>query len=396
MVSKGKESYYRTDYLRSVKRITIKVGSGVITGDSGLNLEIIDNLTSNICWLWEKGIEVVLVSSGAISAGMKKLGFSKRPSSISEQQAVAAVGQGDLILSYEKAFSRFKKRVAQILLTKEDLSDRKRYLNARNTILTLLSWKIQPIINENDTVAVDEIRFGDNDNLSAIVTKFIGSELLINLTNIDGLYDKDPRIYKDARLIKVVENVTKPLLRYASKIPGSLGRGGMLSKVKAAHQLSISGIPTIIANGLKKDIIREIFSGKEVGTLFIPYESRLSCKRHWIAFAKSPKGEIVIDRGAEEAIAENGKSLLPAGVKEVRGRFSKGDSVVVLNEEGKEIAVGIVNYHSGDIRKIMGHKSSEIEDILGFKYADEVIHRDNMVLKKQLEEGEEPCLMRAY
>ena len=392
MVYSQKASYYRTEYLRKVKRVVIKVGSGVITGDRGLNLEIISRLASDICWLWDKGVEVLLVSSGAIAAGMKKLGFSKRPSSLSEQQAIAAVGQGDLMLSYERVFSAFNKKVAQVLLTKEDINHRQRYLNARNTIFTLLSWKIQPIINENDTVAVDEIKFGDNDNLSAIVTKFTNSQLLINLTNIDGLYDKDPRTNPDAKLIRVVKNVTKELLKNASEIPGALGRGGMLTKVKAAYQLAIGGIPTIIANGLKKDIIKRIFCGEEEGTLFIPQEVGLSCKRHWIAFAKSPKGVLIIDRGAEKAIMENGKSLLPAGIKEVKGRFSRGDSVIIMGEDKRRLAIGIVNYHSTDLKKIIGVKSSDIEKILGFKYTDEVVHRDNMVLKNQIEEGDEICM----
>ena len=259
MESTEKAIYYRTEYLNSVKRVVIKIGSGVITGSSGLNLHVIDNIVSNICWLWDKNIEVLLVSSGAIAAGMKKLGFSKRPSSLSQQQAVAAVGQGDLVMSYERSFSNFGKKVAQILLTREDISHRQRYLNARNTIFTLLSWGIQPVINENDTVAVDEIKFGDNDNLGAMVTKLTESDFFVNLTNIEGLFDKDPRLYKDARFIKVVENVTKSMIRYASEIPGSLGRGGMLSKVKAAHQLAIGGIPTIIANGLRKNNIKKIF-----------------------------------------------------------------------------------------------------------------------------------------
>lgn len=394
MESTEKALYYRTRYLDSVKRVVIKVGSGVITGGAGLNLRVINNLVSDICWLWDKNIEVLLVSSGAIAAGMKKLGFSKRLSSLSQQQAVAAVGQGDLMMTYESAFSHFGKNVAQILLTREDISHRQRYLNARSTIFTLLSWGIQPIINENDTVAVHEIKFGDNDNLGAMVTKLTESDLFINLTNIDGLFDKDPRVHKDARFIKVVENVTKTMLKYASEIPGTLGRGGMLSKVKAAHQLAIGGIPTIITNGLRKNIIKMIFSGEDVGTLFIPQEVTLSCKRHWIAFAKSPKGRLVIDRGAEKAISENGKSLLPAGVKEVRGRFSRGDAVTIVNEDEKEVGIGIVNYHSGDIKKIKGLKTSDIETVLGFKYADEVIHRDNLVLKYQIEEGEDICQVR--
>ena len=381
----------RKDLLKQVKRIVIKVGSGVLTSAGGLNMTVIDDLTTEICTLKKEGFEVLLVSSGAIASGLKKIGMSKRPQSVSQQQAMAAVGQSSLIMAYEDAFERHGHKVAQILLTRDDLTHRRRYLNARNTLFTLLSWNIVPIINENDTVVVDEIKFGDNDNLSAMVTNLTESHLLVNLTDIDGLFDKDPRNHDDAKLIDVVEKADRKIMRYASSIPGFLGTGGMASKIKAARKVALRGVPAIIANGLKPGILDLIFSGKEEGTLFLPGETTLCSRKHWIAFTKSPKGEIVIDRGAERAILKKGKSLLPSGMVEVRGRFSLGNSVLLLNEAGDQIAVGMVNYHSGDIRKIMGAKSAEIESRLGFKHDDEVIHRDNLVLAELMEAGDDQC-----
>ncbi len=381
----------RKDLLKQVKRIVIKVGSGVLTSAGGLNMTVIDDLTTEICTLKKEGFEVLLVSSGAIASGLKKIGMSKRPQSVSQQQAMAAVGQSSLIMAYEDAFERHGHKVAQILLTRDDLTHRRRYLNARNTLFTLLSWNIVPIINENDTVVVDEIKFGDNDNLSAMVTNLTESQLLINLTDIDGLFDKDPRNHDDAKLIDVVEKADRKIMRYASSIPGFLGTGGMASKIKAARKVALRGVPAIIANGLKPGILDLIFSGKEEGTLFLPGETTLCSRKHWIAFTKSPKGEIVIDRGAERAILKKGKSLLPSGMVEVRGRFSLGNSVLLLNEAGDQIAVGMVNYHSGDIRKIIGAKSAEIESRLGFKHDDEVIHRDNLVLADLMEAGDDQC-----
>ncbi|MGD9076298.1 MAG: glutamate 5-kinase [Desulfobacteraceae bacterium] len=384
----------RLELLRPVKRVVVKVGSGVLTTSDGLNKRVINDLTNDVCGLNKKGIEVILVSSGAIASGLKKMGLPKRPDSISHQQAVAAIGQSTLMMVYEKAFGRHGQRVAQVLITRDDLHHRRRYLNARNTLFTLLSWKIVPIINENDTVVVDEIKFGDNDNLSAMVTNLTDSQLLINLTDIDGLFDKDPRSHKDACRIGIVEKVNKEVMRYASSIPGFLGTGGMAAKIKAAQKVAMAGAPTIIANGLKRGILKNIFKGKEEGTLFMPRDVALCSRKHWIAFTRSPKGEILVDQGAETAILQKGKSLLPSGIKAVRGRFSLGDSVVLLNGDERVLAVGMVNYDSGDIEKIMGLKSKEIESQLGFKHDDEVIHRDNLVLTGDMEEGIDVCQFR--
>ncbi len=381
----------RLELLRPVKRVVVKVGSGVLTTSEGLNKRVINDLTHDICGLQKNEIQVILVSSGAIASGLTKMGLARRPESISHQQAVAAIGQSTLMMVYEKAFGRHGQRVAQILITRDDLHHRRRYLNARNTLFTLLSWKIVPIINENDTVVVDEIKFGDNDNLSAMVTNLTDSQLLINLTDIDGLFDKDPRAHKDARPISVVEKINKEVMMYASSIPGFLGTGGMAAKIRAAQKVALTGAPTIIANGLKRGILKSIFKGKEEGTLFMPRDVALCSRKHWIAFTRSPKGEILVDRGAEAAVLKRGKSLLPSGIKEVRGKFSLGDSVVLLNEDEKELAVGMVNYDASDIEKIMGLKSKEIESRLGFKHDDEVIHRDNLVLTRDMEEGMDVC-----
>jgi glutamate 5-kinase len=385
----------RKELLKPVRRVVVKVGSGVLTTKDGLNRRVIADLSDDICALRKKRVEVILVSSGAIASGLKKIGLDRRPESISHQQAVAAVGQSSLMMAYERAFGRYGQKVAQILITRDDLNHRGRYLNARNTLFILLSWKIVPIVNENDTVVVDEIKFGDNDNLSAMVTNLTESHLLVNLTDIDGLFDKDPRLHKDACLIGVVEKVNGEVMKYASTIPGFLGRGGMASKIRAAQRVTMGGVPAIIANGLKRHALKNIFMGQEEGTLFMPQDAPLCSRKHWIAFTKSPKGEIIIDRGAEKALMKQGKSLLPAGIMEVRGRFSLGDSVVLLNEDNHELAVGMVNYHSGDVKKIMGLKSTEIEPRLGFKNDDEVIHRDNLVITHEMEAGEDVCRLRA-
>jgi glutamate 5-kinase len=381
----------RKALVKSAKRIVIKAGSGVLTGKNGLNRKSIDNITNGICDLKVKGVEVVLVSSGAIASGLKKIGMAKRPASISKQQAVAAVGQSNLMMAYEKAFRRHGQMVAQILITRDDLNNRRRYLNARNTIFNLLSWEITPIINENDTVVVDEIKFGDNDNLSAMVTSLTDSQILINLTDIDGLFDKDPRLDKGARLIPTVDKIDNKVMGYANSIPGFLGTGGMTGKIEAAKKAAIKGIPVFIANGRRKNIIQKIMEGEEIGTLFMPRETTLCGRKHWIAFTRSLKGSIIIDKGACDAVKYRGKSLLPSGVKEVIGKFNMGDSVDLMDEERQQIAIGIVNYNSDDITRIKGFKSSKIEGLLGYRHDDEIIHRDNLVITEDINNGDVVC-----
>lgn len=364
----------------NTKRIVVKVGSGVLTKDDGLNLKAIRSIARQICRLGDKGVEVVLVSSGAMASGVKKMGLFKRPDETPKRQAVAAIGQAGLIMEYEKAFARYKKKVAQILLTSGDFSNRRRYLNVRNTIYTLLSWQIVPIINENDTVAVEEIEFGDNDNLAAMIALLMNTDILINLTDIDGLYTKDPRKNPDAELIPVVSTIKKSIEKFASDIPGALGAGGMLSKIKAAKKVTAAGIPMVIANGEKKDVLTMLLSGKEHGTFFVPKKERLASRKCWIAFALKPKGTIRIDDGAAVAILKRGKSLLSSGIEAVEGEFDVGAPVEFKKSDNKILGTGLVNYSAADTRKIMGLKSSQIKERLGCKPYDEVMHRDNMVI----------------
>jgi glutamate 5-kinase len=325
-------------------------------------------------------LEVILVSSGAMASGIRKIGLAKRPDEIPKRQAVAAVGQAGLIREYEKAFAKYHKKVAQILLTGDGLSIRKRYLYARNTLLTLLDWKVIPVINENDTVSVEEIKFGDNDNLAAMISLLMNSDILINLTNIDGLYDKDPRIHKDAELIPMVTRIKKDIEKVASDIPGALGTGGMISKVLSAKKVTKAGIPVVIANGEEPNILLKLFSGKDYGTFFVPKKEKLPSRKCWIGFTVKPKGDITIDDGAAAAILKRGKSLLPSGIVGVGGKFDLGEPVEIKNKNNKVIGTGLVNYNASDIFKIKGLKSHQIIDRLGYKPYDEVIHRDNLVV----------------
>jgi glutamate 5-kinase len=375
----------RKNHFDSAKRIVVKVGSGVLTAGHGLNIQAILTISRQIGMLSEKGIEFVLVSSGAIASGLKKVGLSKRPGDIPGRQAAAAIGQAGLILEYEKAFHNFDKKVAQILLTQDDLKNRKRYLNARNTLNKLLSWNVLPIINENDTVATEEIKIGDNDNLSAMIAILMDADVLINLTDIDGLYTKDPRTYPDAKLISVVDTINKNIQKMASGIPGALGTGGMLSKIKAAGKVTSAGIPMVIAGGEKPDILIRLFSGEPLGTYFIPEKTRLSSRKCWIAFSLTPKGKIEIDDGAAEALLKKGKSLLPIGITGVEGNFDIGACVEFNTKDGVKLGIGLVNYNSSDILKIKGLPSNQIKAKLGYKPYDDVIHRDNLAITPEKE-----------
>jgi len=369
----------RKDYILAAKRIVIKIGSAVLAGPHGEGVDegVFANIAHDISSLKKDGKEVILVTSGAIAIGMKKMGLKKRPASIPEKQAIAALGQGSLITMYEKAFGSMGEKVAQVLLTHDDLGSRQRFLNARNTLSTLLGYNIIPIINENDTVAVDEIKFGDNDHLAALVTNLVEADLLIILTDIDGLYDIDPKKDKKAKLISTVENADS----LATEIGGvgAFGTGGMASKVEAAKKTAHFGIPTIVANGRNPGILRNIFNSRECGTLFLPMEDRLTSKKHWIAFSARPTGRIFVDDGAKEAILKKGKSLLPSGITRVDGTFESGEVIHCVDQSGREFARGVVNYSSAEVEKIKGVKTTDIEKVLSYKYYDEVIHRDNLV-----------------
>ena len=366
------------------RRIVVKVGSNVLTEDQGLNLKSIRSISRQICRLIRNGIEVILVSSGAMASGLRKVGLDRRPDEIPKRQAVSAVGQAGLILEYEKAFAKYNRQVAQILLTSDDLSHRKRYLNARNTLNTLLDWQVVPIINENDTVKVEEIKFGDNDTLAAMITLLMDADVLINLTDIDGLFNKDPRTFKDAELIPIVETIQKRIEKFASDIPGALGTGGMLSKIRAARKLTSAGVPMVIANGLSKDILLRIFAGKELGTFFVPKKQKLAKRKCWIAFNLKPQGALTLDLGAVNAIMKRGKSLLPSGIVRVEGDFRIGAPVAFKNQDNLVLGTGLTNYSAEDIRKIKGLRTNMIAKRLGYKPYDEVIHRDNLAITVEL------------
>ena len=363
-----------------ISRAVVKVGSNVLTARAGLNIDAITSIGSQVCQLLDRGMEIILVSSGAMASGMKKMGLAKRPEAIPKRQAISAIGQAGLIREWEKAFARFDRKVAQILLTSDDLTSRKRYLNARNTMNTLLEWQVVPIINENDTIMVEEIKLGDNDNLAAMIALLLDADIFINLTDIDGLYDKDPRVHRDARLIDRVTTYSKSIEKYAGDIPGALGTGGMISKIKAARKVNSAGVPMVIARGDLPNILLKLFAGQKHGTYFIPKKQKLTSRKCWIAFSLKPKGIIKIDDGAVKALLKNGKSLLPSGIIAVQGDFGVGAPVEFLNRNNESVGIGLVNYSSTEIQKIMGLKSSHIKQVLGHKSYDEVIHRDNLAI----------------
>jgi glutamate 5-kinase len=368
--------------LSYVRRVVIKIGSGVISGSDGLDASRIEALSRDVCTLLERGYEVVLVSSGAVAAGKGDLGIVGRPPSIPLKQAAAAIGQSRLMRVYKEAFRDGNRKVAQVLLTRDDLANRRRYLNARNTLMTLLEYGVTPIINENDTVVVDEIRFGDNDNLSAMVTNLAEANLLVILSDVDGLFDRDPTRDSGARLIPEVERITAEIESMAGGAGTLLGTGGMATKIKAAKRAALYGVGTVILNGRTPGALTRLFDGEDLGTYFLPGSNRMAAKKHWIAFTKKPRGKIFVDDGAKKALVEGGKSLLPSGVNGVEGGFDRGDAVRLCDGQGEEFAKGIINYALPELLRIMGKKTAEIEEILGYKYGDEVVHRDNLVLKK--------------
>jgi len=364
------------------RRIVIKVGSAVLTSsEQGLDQDRIERLASDISSIMGQGREVVLVSSGAIAAGLAKLGLRKTKSMpLSLKQAAAAIGQSGLMWMYEKTFGTHGKKVAQVLLTREDLSNRTRFLNARNTLQTLLDYGVIPIINENDTVSVDEIKFGDNDNLSSMVVHLTDADLLIVLSDIDGLYTADPKIDASAKLIPVVEKITAEMERSAGDAHTSLGTGGMRSKLMTAKKVGAFGAPMVILNGKKNGVLQALFEGAAVGTLFLPKPEKQDSRKHWIAYTVCSNGRVTVDDGALEALMNKGKSLLPGGIARVEGSFKVGDCVTCVDRSGNAFARGLVKYSSADLDRIKGLKTSQIESVLGHKDYDEVIHRDDLVI----------------
>jgi glutamate 5-kinase len=371
----------RRELLKSIKRVVIKIGSGVLTGSDGsLDMAVISRICCEIAGVRERGTQVVLVSSGAIAAGRSELGLTEKPRTIPQKQAAAAIGQTRLMRAYEEAMAPHGLKAAQVLLTSEDLGSRQRFLNARATIDTLLGFGIIPVINENDTVVVDEIKFGDNDNLSALVTNVAESDLLMILTDVDGLFDADPRKEPDAQLIRTVKAVSRDVERIAGGSGSSVGTGGMATKVSAAKKAGRNGVATIMIQGKQEGVIAAAMRGDEVGTLFLPEGAGLNRRKHWIAYTLKPAGRIIVDDGARGVLLKKGKSLLPSGITSVEGRFERGACVRVCGPDGREFARGLSDYSAAEIGRLQGRKSREIEGILGYRYSDEIIHRDNLVI----------------
>lgn len=364
-----------------IKKIVVKVGTRLLTYETGkLNLGIIEKLVRELADLKNQGKDIILVSSGAVGAGIGKLGLKYKPVQIPEKQAVAAVGQGVLIQFYEKLFAEYGHVVAQVLLTREDIENRGRYINSRNTLLHLFKFNAIPIINENDTISTEEIEFGDNDRLSALVSTLVNADLLIILTDIDGLYTANPRLDPTAKCIPLVEVISEELKSAAGTTGEMMATGGMITKLQAAEIAMSAGIDMVIADGHHENILKRIISGEPTGTYFCAQGGHLRSRKRWIAFAQKVKGTIIIDQGAENALKIQGKSLLPSGIIQVNGEFTRGETISIVGPEGEEIARGLVNYSAQELRQIMGCKSIEINGILGYSSEEEVVHRDNLVL----------------
>ena len=372
----------RQTHFAQARRVVVKAGSAVLTVPDGLDVMVIEQLAHQLSFLQKSGRQVILVTSGAVAAGRQKLGIVREKNeALKVKQALAATGQGLLMQAYEQAFAAHQQPVAQVLLTHADLSNRQRYLNVRNTILTLFEFGVIPIINENDTVSAEELRFSDNDTLAALITNMIGADMLFLLTDVDGLYTGHPMEEPDARLVYTVSGIDKNIEAMAGHSGSSLGTGGMATKIRAAKMVASCGGSSFIGPGKKADILQNLFSGAEVGTFFLPdAQKALKRRKHWIAYVLRPQGTLIVDAGAVRAMVEKGKSLLPSGIRAVEGQFGVGAPVHCVDESGDLIAAGLSNYTAADIFKIKGKKTAEIVAVLGHKDSDEVIHRDNLVL----------------
>ena len=367
--------------LQQAKRIVVKVGSSTLTYPSGhLNLHRMEALVKEISDLANQGKEMILVSSGAVGAGLAPLGFDKKPTDMILKQAAAAVGQGVLLHMYEKLFREYGRTVGQVLLTREDSVSHRHYLNLRNTLMALLNLSVIPIINENDVVAIDEFKIGDNDQLSAHVASIVEADLLIILSDIDGLYTANPQKDRTATIIETVETITPHLYDIAGGAGSGLGTGGMYTKIQAAHIATNSGIHMVIASGEREENIRDIVLGKPVGTHFLPIDTHPHTRKRWMAFGARLKGSITIDEGCAKAVLDKGSSILPAGIISTTGTFSEGETVSIYHKD-REIARGIVNYSCHDINAIKGAQTKMIPQLLQVNTVyDEVIHRDNLVI----------------
>jgi len=375
--------------LPGIRRVVVKLGSGTVTDpEKGLREPTIRALAAQLSTAWtESGVSFVVVTSGAIAAGRKKLGMAERPRTVALKQAAAAVGQTSLMRAYERAFEKRGRHVAQLLLTHDDFEDRERYVNARNTLLTLLSRGIVPIVNENDTVATEEIRLeggggGANDHLATLVTQMIGADLLILLTDSDGLFTKDPHRHPDARRIPVVRDIDDESIRAAvGRHASAEGTGGMASKIRAARVLSASGVPVVIASGFSRRSVLDALAGKDAGTLILPRDAgKLSSRKLWIAYARHPHGTVLVDDGARKVLLEGGKSLLPAGVIGAQGRFRPGDVVSIADRRVRVFARGIVRWSSEQVDRGKGKRSAEVRTLLGPETPAEVVHRDDLTI----------------
>ena len=367
--------------LLDVKRVVLKIGTSVLLdSERRVSSAKVESFARQIKTISDMGIDVIVVSSGAIACGMEAMGLTKKPKEMARKQALASVGQGQLMRIYMDAFADAGLKVSQVLLTHEDTKSRSRCLNLLNTLDTLLAMGVVPIINENDTLSFREIMFGDNDNLSALIAQITNADLLLLLSDVEGLYDRDPNRYPEARLIRTVKRIDENTEKLANGTRSEKSVGGMKSKIEAAKKAGHYGIPTRLVRGDVKDVVLRVLSGEEIGTLFLAKRERLPRKKCWIAFAFKAKGRLWVDEGAERAIASRGGSLLPSGITRVEGDFARGECVEISNRSGKTVGRGIANYSSSDVAQIKGSKSVEIEKKLGYKYTEEVIHRDNMVV----------------
>jgi glutamate 5-kinase len=371
--------------LKDASRIIIKLGSLVVTtADGEVDAANLAHLAEQICELTRAGKEVVLITSGAIRSGRKQLGIHDRSLDLPARQAAAAVGQIELMWRYREIFGRFDQPIAQVLLTQAELSDFRRYLHLRNTLTTMLrEYRVVPVLNENDSVSAEGVQIGENDRLAAVVASKLDADLLLSLSDVAGYYDGDPHHNRNATLIPVVTDITPEMEGRAADSAGPAGRGGMRSKVESAKLAMAAGVVMVIAAGRERDVIRRIMAGEEVGTIFVPKPAKLRSRKRWIAYAAVPRGRLLVDDGAAKALVKDGKSLLPVGVVSVEGEFEAGDMVSVLLADGgerREIARGLVNYGSADLKRIQGCKSKDIEKLLGHRDFDEAIHRDNLVV----------------
>ncbi|HTC20815.1 MAG TPA: glutamate 5-kinase [bacterium] len=374
-------TFDRKGYISKSKRIVIKIGSSLLTDSKkmGIRARFLNQMAEQVKKLTDSGLQCVIVTSGAIAAGMFELGLGKRPKEMAKLQALAAVGQSSLMHQYKTAFKRRGLKVAQILLTREDLSNRGRYSNAHNTFMELFDNGIIPIVNENDSVAVEEIKFGGNDTLGVLVAHLCESDLLVLLTDTDGFFNEDPRLNPRAELISEVVKLDPQMEKSASLSQSVVGTGGMQTKIQAAKSMMRSGIPMVIANGNTPSVLNRILNSEKIGTFFQPSTQKMPSRKRWLAWSVNPKGAIIVDEGAKAALIHKDKSLLPTGIKMLSGIWEKGEVVKISDADGKEIARGISNYSSRELELIKGMKTSEISKRLGHVAADEVVHRDNLV-----------------